>query len=488
MMGDGSSPPTANPLGTGVEGFDDILNGGLPAGHVYMVSGAPGTGKTTLGLQFLLAGRAAGSSRGMLYLTLSQTAEELRGVARSHGFDLSGINIVDLLADEIRDIGNAQSVLHSSEEELAGLITAIETAVATHDPERIVIDGLSEIRLVSSSLLRFRRSLLGLKVRLSERETTVMMIDGFDDEDMTKTAELIAHGAIRMDWQAPDYGVAHRRVQVIKMRGAAFVEGFHDMRIATGGLEVSPRLVPPSQPVDIDDWELRSGVEALDDLCGGGLPGNGTTLISGSTGAGKSILCTIYARQTALRGHRASVFLFEEMQEDFVKRSRSLNMGLDEPEIAERCKLVHIDPAELSPGEVFDRIVHEVEAGTRLVILDSLTGFFHALPEGRGMLVQFNAILNYLKRQKVAVLMTRNISGTGPEEASTMDLDVSFVADNLIRMRQIQTGGQIERVISVAKKRYGAHSREVRRMRIEAGGVTLEAYAGDPPAMTRGDG
>jgi circadian clock protein KaiC len=459
-----------------------VLHGGLPEGHVYLVEGAPGTGKTTLGLQYLLAGRDGGAKRGLLYITLSQTAEELSRIAASHGMDLTGVTIVDLLASEIRDAETAQSVLQTSEEELAGILQEIERAVEAHDPERIVLDGLSEIRLIATSLLRFRRSLLGLKIRMSEKRATVLLIDGLDEPEMTRTAELLAHGAIRMDWTTPDYGVTHRRVQVAKLRGAPFTEGWHDLRIETGGLTISPRLVPEPRPVSIEDWSLTSGNESLDALCGGGLPGNGTTLISGGTGAGKSILCTLFAHQTRARGHPVSLFLFEELPEDFIARARTLGLDLETGDGTATCNFIHIDPAELSPGEVFDRIVREVEAGTRLIVLDSLTGFFHALPQGRGMMVQFNAILNYLKRQKVAVLMTRNVAGI-LDHPPTTDLDVSFVADNLILMQQHQSDGHIARALTVAKKRYGEHAREVRLLEISADGIDLSPIDGDAPSM-----
>lgn len=473
MRSDSRSPRVE----TGVAGLDSILFGGLPEGHVYLIEGAPGTGKTTLGLQFLMAGRRAGASRGLLYITLSQTAVELERIAEAHGLDLAGVTIVDLLASEIREAQTAQSILQTSEEELYTLMQAIEAAVEEHDPERIVLDGLSELRLISSSLLRFRRSLLSLKIRMSEKRATVLLIDGLDEPEMTRTAELLAHGAIRMDWTAPAYGVTHRRVQVAKMRGAAFVEGFHDLRIETGGLHVSPRLVPKTIDAAVADWQVRSGVAAFDELLGGGLPCNGTTLVSGSTGAGKSVLCTLFARHTIERGHRASIFLFEEMAEDFLVRSRALGLSLDDAAAPGRCDLVHIDPAELSPGEVFDRILKEVANGTRLVVLDSLTGFFHALPEGRGMLVQFNAILNYLKRRKIAVLMTRNTAGAF-DEAQAIGLDVSFVADNLIVLRRFNVEGRTERAVRVAKKRYGPHSSDMRRFEIGEGGVSLKPREG----------
>lgn len=459
-------------VATGVAGLDNVLQGGLPEGHVYLVEGAPGTGKTTLGLQFLLAGQGTGQRRGSLYITLSQTAAELEKIATSHGFDLSDVTIIDLLATEIRDAERAQSVLHTSEEELARLMQAIEQAVDDHDPDRVVIDSLSELRLVSSSTLRFRRSLIGLKIRLAERNSTTLMIDGLDEREQTKTAELIAHGAVLLDWKTPDYGVAHRRLRVVKLRGAPFVEGFHDLRIETGGVEISPRLVPRAEPVDIEDWEVRSGVDEFDALCGGGLAGNGTTLISGSTGSGKSTLGTLFAHHTVERGHPACIFLFEEMEEDFLKRAKALGMALDDPDLPADCSLIHVDPAEVSPGEVFDRIVEQVERGVRLIVLDSLTGFFHALPDGRDMLVQFTAILNFLKRQKVAVLMSRNTSGP-LDPAQSTDLDISFVADNLILLQQYQADGHVERAVSVIKKRYGKHSRAVRTMDISESGVSF---------------
>ncbi|MEF2073334.1 ATPase domain-containing protein [Consotaella aegiceratis] len=467
---------------TGVEGLDNVLLGGLSSGYTYVVSGAPGTGKTTLALQFLLAGRAAGDEN-LLYITLSQTEDELRGAAVSHGFDIAGITIVSLMPVAAGGDSQVQTVLHTSEEDLEELTGTIENAIRENAPQRAVVDSLSELRLVSTSLLRFRRSLLELNKKLAETATTTLLLDGQDEPEVTTSIKLLAHGAIDLDWRTPDYGIAHRRLRVAKMRGAPFVEGYHDFTIQTGGLHVFPRLVPRRQSAVRDEWEIKSGLPELDALAGGSVPGDGTTLISGNAGVGKSILVTKISEETARQGHRCALFLFEELEEAFLKRAKALGMDLGADDVRDNITILHQDPAEVSPGQLFDLITREVDAGARLIVIDSLTGFFKTLPDGEQTMVQFAALLSALKRLKVGVVMTLNLSGFLQYEPS-VGVDVSYIADNIILMRQYVAGAAIERSISMVKKRYGRHSREIRRLEITDEGLSIHEL---PESLTQGD-
>ncbi|MGB7370678.1 ATPase domain-containing protein [Erythrobacter sp.] len=465
-------------VSTGVSGLDNILHGGLMPNRVYLVEGAAGTGKTTLGLQFLLdqcAEEEDGNAR--VYVTLSQSAAELRTIADSHGFDISGIKIVELLAAEVKDRSISQTVLTTSEEELNDLIDKIEEIASSNNPCRLVIDSLSELRLMSGSVLRFRRAVLGLAIKLGDMCATTMLIQGLETTQTSNSNELSTHGTIRLDWKAPDFGVVQRRLQVLKMRGMPFFEGYHDMAIQEGGLEIFPRLVPESNPDrEVEGWELRSDDETLDALIGGSLPGNGTTLISGDTGAGKSVLSTKFAHATVKRGIKTSIYLFEEMTDDFLERSKRLGMDLSDPEVRDLVSVEHFNPVETSQGQLFATIRDQVRNGTRLVILDSLTGFVRTLRAGGDILPQFNALLNSLKQLKVATLMTLNASES--HQAGQDEVDFSFLTDNVIRVAYFRQGGKVGRSIWMAEKRYGPHSREVRSLDIGPEGVRAAEIEG----------
>ncbi|MFP3943426.1 MAG: ATPase domain-containing protein [Alphaproteobacteria bacterium] len=460
---------------TGVRGLDYVLKGGLPEGHVYLIEGAPGAGKSTLALQFLLTGCRAGQDA--VYVTLSQTAEELGDIARSHGLNLSEIEVVELLASEVRERHLAQTVLHTAEEELDNLIGQIERMVDERRPSRIVIDSLSELRLISTSMLRFRRSILTLKTKMAAQHATTLLIDGLDELATTGSVELMTHGVIRLEWRVPDYGVAQRRLQVVKMRGSPFIEGFHDFTIATGGLIVFPRVISFAPHTEHRAWKLKSGDERMDALFGGSLPGNGTTLLTGETGAGKSVLCTLFAHTTAGRGIRTALFLFEERQEDFINRSRNLGMDLGGSIEDGILAIQQLDPPEISQGQLFHDIYKMVGDGARLIIIDSLGGFVKALSPGRTLLPQFTSLLNTLKRQNVAVLMTLNESA-GAGRRSPEELDYSFLADNVIKLSRYQSELTTGRSLWIKKKRYGPHSDEVRSLDIQEGGVAISRIEG----------
>lgn len=466
----------AKRVSTGAPGLDSILQGGLEEGHVYLVEGGPGTGKTTLALQFLLAGVDRDEDCSCLYLTLSQSREELLGIAESHGLDLTGIEIVELLAAEVADLSHTQTVIGTAEEELADLIETIGAEVEKHQPRRVVIDSLAELRLISTSMLRFRRAILGLKGNLAKARTTALLIEAFDGMGTVESSELTTHGTIRLDWTTPDFGVTHRRLQVIKMRGSPFFEGFHDMTIETGGIVVFPRLVPRPEPREVERWELKTGDETLDDLLGGGLPGNSTTLITGDTGAGKSILSAKLADATAKRGIKAGLFLFEEMRADVLERARIIGLDFDDHIEQGLLNLEHFNPTETTQGQIFRRIEEVVADGARLIVLDSLTGFVRTLRAGGELLPQFNALLNSLKQLGVASVMTLNEGAEHP--AGQSEIDFSFLTDNVIRLSQYRQDGAIGRSIWVGKKRYGPHSRKIRALHIDPPGVTVRPIEG----------
>jgi circadian clock protein KaiC len=458
---------------TGIAGLDHILGGGLPAERVYLVEGTPGTGKTTLALQFLLA-REEGEGPA-LYVTVSQTKSELDAIARSHGLDISGLEIAELFVHE--DAGHQQTVVQTAEQELHRTLQRIEAIIEEAKPGRVVVDSLAELRLLSTSLLRFKRSVLGLKAWMAERAVTALLLDGIEDDERTGSVEPIVHGVIVLDARSPDYGIMQRRIKVPKMRGVAFSEGWHDMSIKTGGVVVHPRLRNARDRGEVESWTLKSGDETLDELFGGGLPGNGTTLITGGTGAGKSVLSTLFLHETARRGFRAAGFLMEEMAEDFAERAREIGLDPDEEALGGRMRLKHLDPSETTQGALFDMIMAEAEAGARLIAIDSLTGFARALTAGNEVMPQFSALLNALKRLKVATLMTLN--DTPHHKSGAPSLDMSFLTDNVIRLGLFERDGRIGRSIWMGKKRYGAHSRAVRELEIGAGGVTVSQIGGD---------
>lgn len=459
-------------VSTGIEGLDRVLRGGLLAGRTYLVAGAPGTGKTTLALQFLLAGRDEG--RGLVYVTLSQSEAELRQIAASHGLDMASVTVIEAFAAEIADLGETQTVLHSSEEELQAMMERLETIVAEHRPSRLVIDSLSEVRLISTSELRFRRRIGALKTYLGENDATTLLLDGLDAPGTTRATELLVQGALHLDWTAPDYGVTYRRVMVSKMRSDDFAEGWHDLAIETGGLAVHPRLASHEATAPLGpDWSLRSNIPALDELMGGGFAGNGTTLILGHTGTGKSVLCTQFLHATARRGIAGAAFLFEEMERDFRARARALSIPVDDAAI----HLAHVDPSEASPGQLFERVLAEVDRGARLIVIDSMSGFFHALPEAPAIMAQFVTFLNVLKKRGVATVLTLNLRGLS-DTGAVSEIELSLVTDNIVHIRQLEAESRIQRTVAVVKKRYGPHRREIRAFDIEPEGVSVAPIAG----------
>ena len=452
--------------------MDDILCGGLAASRLFLLEGSPGTGKTTTAVQFLLTGAEAGE-RG-LYITLSETEEELRAGSASHGHDIGGrFEIVELVPPEtLLDAEQQQSLLYSSDLELGETTRSIFEAFERVQPARVVIDSLSELRLLAQSSLRYRRQILALKHYFARAGATVLMLDDLTSESLDKTVHSVAHGVIRLEELAPDYGPERRRLRVIKFRGRAFRGGFHDFVIEHGGLRAFPRLISGEHHSDFDRSMLTSGSAELDALLGGGIERGSSTLILGPAGTGKSLLALAFANAAAARGEKSALFIFDEELGLLFQRARGL--GIDIPGMIDRGELFvsQVDAAELSPGQ-FTQMVRDVveENGVQTVVIDSLNGYQAAMPEERALVLHMHELLQYLNRRGAATFLTVAQHGLVGDMKSPVD--VTYLADTVILLRYFEALGRVLRAISVIKKRTGAHENTIREYRIGSDGITM---------------
>ncbi len=465
-----SARPTSAPLlSTGVVGLDEILAGGLPARRVYLLDGAPGTGKTTLAMQFLLAGLARGEAG--LYVTLSESQEELGQVATSHGWSLDGIDIVELPTEDTDTGGESYTIFHPAEVELQVVVDRMFAAVEKSTAKLVVLDSLSEMRLLARDPLRFRRQILALKQFFTSRECTALLLDDKTAPEGDLQLHSLAHGVIQLEHIALEYGAERRRLQVMKLRGRRFQGGYHDFRICTGGLAVYPRIVRP-EPTHVDmGRQLPSGSSELDTLLGGGLPSGTSMLITGPAGTGKSVLATQYACAAASRGEKVLFLLFDERLSTFTLRAEGLGMELREMIDDERLVLRQIEPTEMSPGEFSNEVVRAIEQdGVQVVIIDSINGYMQSMPEERLLPTQVHELLSYLASRAVTSILTlvqRGIFGSPVDEAA----DVSYLADNVVLLRYFEVSGAVRQAISVVKKRSGNHERTIRECRVAHGGL-----------------
>lgn len=468
-------------LQTGIPGFDSILNGGLLPNRLYLVDGNPGSGKTTFALQYLLEGRRAGEK--CLYITLSETKEELTAGAASHGWSLDGIEIVELISQEKDLDGESQVTMYSpSEVELNETTERILQAVESFNPSRVAFDSLSEVRLLAQNSLRYRRQILALKQFFIGRNCTVVLLDDCTSEGPDLQLQSIAHGVINLEQLAPVYGAERRRLRVLKLRGAAYRGGYHDFAIRTGGLAVFPRLVAAEHSEEFASERIKSGVTALDTLLGGG-PDRGTsTLLMGPAGCGKSTIAVQYAVAAAERGDHAVIFAFDESLATLKARTKALGITIQEGTAGRQVDLQQIDPAELSPGEFVSRVRETVERDrARVVVIDSLNGYLNAMPEEHFLTVQLHELLSYLGRQGVTTLMVvaqHGLMGI----AMPAPVDVSYLADSVILLRYFEYAGKVKKAISVVKKRSGAHEESIRELKFGEKGIQLS----EPLSQYRG--
>jgi circadian clock protein KaiC len=462
---------------TGVDGLDNILCGGLPRNRLFLIQGNPGVGKTTLALQFLREGLAR--SEPGLYVTLSETEEELRAVATSHSWDLEGLSMLELSAIEDRLAPEAQNtLLHPSEVELTQTTQLVLDEVNQSKAVRVVLDSLSELQLLAQSRLRYRRQLLALKQFFAKRNCTVLLLDDQTSEGCDSQLHSLAHGVISLEHLRPEFGSDRRRLSVIKMRGSTFRGGYHDFRIGTGGLMVFPRLVAAEHHAKFARETVSSDVPELDALMGGGMHRGTSNLLLGPAGTGKSTVALQYAMAAAQRGEKVAYYAFDESEG--LLRARTEDLGLDLSSLIANGKLNlrQVDPAELSPGEFIQQVRHLVEhESARMIVFDSLNGYFQAMPEERFLVTQLHELLTYLGQQGVLTILVLAQHGLVGKMESTVD--VTYLADTVVLTRFFESSGLVKKAISVIKKRSGKHEETIRELSIGRGGIRIGAPLSD---------
>lgn len=458
---------------TGIAGLDDIVSGGLPRNRLYLVKGLPGVGKTTLALQFLIEGAKAGERT--LYITLSETEEEIRQVADSHGFSLSGITLFELSSAEQNLQLQDESTLYApADVDLKEVTRVLLDQVERVKPDRVVFDSLSEIRLLAGSPIRYRRQLLALKQHFAGLASTVLLLDDRSYEGSgDHQVESLVHGVVALEQRASEYGADRRRLRVVKLRGSRFRSGHHDFTVRTGGIEVFPRLVAAEHRTDVEAAAVSSDNAGLDAILGGGIDRATCTLLIGPAGAGKSIIATQFAAASAGRGEPAWIFLFEERVGTW--RTRALKLGVPIDDLMKKglLRIQQVDPAELAPDE-FTHLVRKAveEGGARFVAIDSVTGYFTAMPEARSLTLQMHELLAYLSEKDVASMLTMaqaGLIGTG----MTSPVDISYLADTVLLLRYFESRGRVRKAVSVLKKRSGAHEETIRELSFGKHGLVL---------------
>jgi circadian clock protein KaiC len=502
-MPSSESPPASQQFkaSTGIEGLDDVLAGGLRTNRLYLLEGVPGSGKTTLSLQFLMEGVRQGEP--VLYITLSETKEELHEVAQSHGWSLEGITVRELVPSEnILNPEEQYTMFHPADVELSETTKTILADVERIKPTRVVFDSLSELRLLAGNPLRYRRQILALKQFFAGRQCTVMLLDDLTSSDRDLQVQSIAHGVILLEQLNPEYGAERRRLRIVKYRGVKFRGGYHDYAIVHGGLAVFPRLVAAEHRREYPLVRLSSGLEPLDSLLGGGIERGTSTIIVGPPGTGKSTLTAQFAAAAAARGEHVAFFIFDESRNTLISRAAGLGIDLREQMEAGRISVQQVDPAELSPGEFVNAVRHAVEKlKSSIIVIDSLNGYLAAMPSERFLVIQLHELLTYLGQSGVATLMVGAHQGLIGMQMNS-PVDASYLADAVLLLRYFEDRGAIRQAISVIKKRGGQHERTIREFSLAHGGIQIGAplhgfrgvLSGIPTLeehstpLTRGDG
>lgn len=469
-------------ISTGNVGLDTILKGGLPASRLYLLEGAPGAGKTTLALQFLREGVAQGEP--VLYITLSETKEELAVVAASHGWSIDDFAIFEFSsASEMLGDARDQSILHPWEMELGETIKLIQDEVERVKPTRVVFDSLSEMRLLAQDPLRYRRQVLALKQFFAGRSGTVLLVDDMTGSVNGRDSQLhsLCHGVITLERLTLDFGSARRRLQVQKLRGVDFIAGYHDFVIRKGGLDVFPRLIAADHHKEYSAEPVASGVPALDALLAGGPLRGTSTLVTGAAGTGKTTIALQYVHAACERGECSTIYQFDERIGTLLARAKAFNLDLRKYLDNGCLRIEQIDPAEISPGEFAARIRSEVEGrGARMIVLDSLNGYMAAMPQEQQLILQMHELISYLSQQGVVTFLINPQQGLLGTMAT--NLNVSYVADAVVLLRFFEAGGRLRKAISVVKNRAGPHEDAIRELRIDARGVRV----GEPLTEFRG--
>ncbi|GGB65671.1 ATPase domain-containing protein [Blastomonas aquatica] len=456
---------------TGIEGLDDVLGGGFERGRSYLLEGNPGTGKTTIALQFLMTG-ALGGER-CLYISLSETEDELHATARSHGWSLDNLDLFELVPPEnLLDERQQQSLLYSSDLELGETTKRIFNKFEEIRPSRVVLDSLSEIRLLAQSSLRYRRQILALKHYFAGQDATVLMLDDMTTDSNDKTVHSVAHGVVRLEEVAPDYGPERRRMRVIKYRGRRFRGGFHDLSIHTGGVKIFPRLVSGEHHKRFERTMLETDSLALNALLGGGVERGSSVLLLGPAGTGKSLLALTFIKTAVARGERAAMFVFDEEIDLLIQRSLKLDIDLEAMIKTGNLVLEQVDAAELTPGEFSSRVRHCVETlGARTIVIDSLNGYNASMPGEHALILHIHELLQYLNRQGATTFLT--VAQHGLVGDMKTPVDVTYIADTVILLRYFEAMGRVRRAISVVKKRMSMHEDSIREYSINNQGMAF---------------
>ncbi len=459
-------------LTTGVKGLDDVLRGGLPHNRIYLVEGTPGAGKTTLAMQFLLEG--ARSNQRSMYITLSETAEELRSSAQSHGWSLEGVEIREyIISNTSVERDREVTMYHTPELELGDTIAKMLDDIRDYQPERVVIDALSELRLLSDSVLRYRRQLLALKKFFNECRCTVLVLDDRSSVERDTHVESIVHGVLALEFDLTEYGSDQRRLRVRKLRGRSVMSGLHDYAIRTGGIEVFPRLIAADHRTAFVREPQPSGLAPLDQLLGGGPQFGTSTLLIGPAGCGKTTVAMQYALAAARQGKKVAVYLFDELRELLLDRLGSVGMDLREVIDAGRMTITQIDPTQKSPGEFASLVRDCVEQGdVRLVVIDSLNGYLNSMPHEEFLAAQLHELLAYLGNRGVVTFLVVAQHGIMGSNMQT-PVDASYLTDSIVIFRYFEAGGQVRKAISVAKKRGGSHENTIRELTIDGDGIRV---------------
>ncbi len=453
---------------SGVEGLDDILAGGLPRDCFYLVQGDPGSGKTTLALQFLLEGLRRGEK--VFYITLSETKQELLKVARSHGWSISEIPVLDLSAVENLLRPEAQTtVFHPSEIELTKVSQLLLDEVRKAQPARVAFDSLSEFRLMAETALRYRRQLLTLKQQFAKFKSTVLLLDDKMDKRGVIDPHVLSltHGVIDMEQLSPDYGTSRRRLRISKLRAVKFREGYHDYVIATGGLRVFPRMIPAEHHTDFQHESVSSGIKELDALFGGGLDRGTTTLLLGQAGTGKSTLALQYAVHMAEQGEPSMIFTFDETRSVMLRRAKVLGFELEKAIESGTITVQQVNAAELSPGEFAVRILRGVEGGCKLVAIDSLNGYLNAMPGEKYLNNQLHELCTCLNQHGVVTILI--LAQHGWAAAAEAPVNLSYLSDTVVSLRYFEAYGEVKQAIAVVKKRSGLHEKTIREFKLMPG-------------------
>jgi circadian clock protein KaiC len=486
---------------TGTWGLDDILAGGLSVGHVFLLEGSPGTGKTTIALKFLLEGAAAGEKS--LYITLSETENELRAVADSHGWRIpESIEIFELAPPEaVLGVDRQQTLLYSSDLELGEAAKSIMDVFERVQPTRVVLDSLSEIRLLAQSSLRYRRQILALKHFFARHSATVLLLDDLTAESSDKTSHSIVHGVIQLEELAPNYGAERRHVRITKYRGQKFRGGYHDFTIQKGGVVVFPRLRALEHRTKFERTRSTSGVAELDALLGGGIEQGSSTLILGPAGAGKTLITLQFVSAAIKRGEKAAIFVFDEELGLLFDRTKEMGFDLERLRDEGSLQIEQVDAAELSPGEFTHRVRAAVDStDARTVVIDSMNGYQAAMPDENSLILHIHEMLQYLNRQGANTFLTVAQHGVVGDMRSPIDL--TYLSDTVVLLRYFEAQGKVRRAVSVIKKRGGNHEDTIREYRIGSNGLKIgppldqfqgvlrgvPTYQGSPATLVRPDG